>query len=609
MRTRVGVLALLSLACAPAWVFAECKIAKIAELPVTMSGSKPLVTAQINGQDARFVADSGAFYSMLSGASAAQYNLKLERAPPGLLIEGVGGSVAPSVATVRVFTIAGVPVHNVEFLVGGTQVDSASVGLLGQNFFRIGDVEYDLSHGAIRLMKVEDCRHARLAYWVTGTDSYSVMEIQRATEGSRHTQGVAYLNGAKIHVLFDTGAAASILSLRAAAEAGIKPDSPDVLDGGFSFGIGSGIVKTYIARFSSFKVGDEEIRNARLRFGDIRIGGADMLLGADFFLSHRVYVASSQGLLYFSYNGGPVFNLSQSAAKPAPADPAAVDAAPVNAAEPNPAAAKPADEPGPDEPTDAAGFSRRGSAREARHDYERALADLSRACDMSPANPDYFYQRGVIYRQNKQPAEALADFDRAITLKDDDVDALVARAQIRLESHDRAAAKADLDAANRAASKESEVRLFIAFGYGRVEDFENSVAQYDLWIAAHASDVRLTQALGGRCHGRALLGKDLAGALSDCNAALKGSTQSGAVSANVLANRGLVRLRMGDYSKSVSDYDAALKIEPQSAWALYGRGIANLRQKNISAGNADIAAATALSASVAPLYNRYGLSP
>ena len=30
-----------------------------------------------------------------------------------------------------------------------------------------------------------------------------------------------------------------------------------------------------------------------------------MLLGADFFLSHRIYVANSRDKLYFTYNGGP----------------------------------------------------------------------------------------------------------------------------------------------------------------------------------------------------------------------------------------------------------------------------------------------------------------
>jgi tetratricopeptide (TPR) repeat protein len=593
MRNCAAVAALLSLSCMPAWVFAACKLAKIAELPVTMNGTKPLVTAQINGQDAVFVADSGAFYSMLSEASAQQYKLKLQPLPFGFNVQGAGGSVSPSLATVRVFTVAGVPVHNVEFLVGGSEVGAASVGVLGQNLFRIGDVEYDLSHGVIRLMHVEDCRHTRLAYWVSGTDAYSVIEIQRSTPSSPHTEGVAYLNGAKIHVLFDTGASASVLSMRAAAEAGVKPETAGVIEAGYSTGIGRSAIKTYVAKFSSFKIGGEEIRNARLRFGEITIPGADMLLGADFFLSHRIYVASSQEMLYFTYNGGPVFNLAESGAKPAAAG--------------DPAAAKPADEPGQDEPTEAAGYSRRGSAREARHDFEHALADLSRACEMSPTNPDYFYQRGVIYRENKQPAEALADFDRAIVLKSDDIDALIARAQFR-ESHDSPGAKADLDAANRAAPKESDLRLILAHGYTRIDDLDDSIAQYDLWIAGHAVDARLPMALAGRCYARAALGKDLSDAMSDCNGALKRSSDPGGFKANLLTSRGLVRLRMGDYAKAVADYDDALKIEPKNAWALYGRGIAKLRQKS-PAGDADIAAATALSAHVATAYKQYGILP
>jgi len=44
-----------------------------------------------------------------------------------------------------------------------------------------------------------------------------------------------------------------------------------------------------------------------------------MLLGLDFLRAHRVYVAHSQGKLYFTYSGGPVFSApSRAAAKPAP---------------------------------------------------------------------------------------------------------------------------------------------------------------------------------------------------------------------------------------------------------------------------------------------------
>jgi hypothetical protein len=73
---------------------AGCKIAKIAELPVTMIDMHPMVTAQINGVEAMFIADSGAFYSMLSRASAAEFKLSTFPAPFGLFVRGVGGATS-----------------------------------------------------------------------------------------------------------------------------------------------------------------------------------------------------------------------------------------------------------------------------------------------------------------------------------------------------------------------------------------------------------------------------------------------------------------------------------------------------------------------------------
>jgi hypothetical protein len=32
-----------------------------------------------------------------------------------------------------------------------------------------------------------------------------------------------------------------------------------------------------------------------------------MVIGADFFMAHRIYVARSQGKMYFTYKGGPIF--------------------------------------------------------------------------------------------------------------------------------------------------------------------------------------------------------------------------------------------------------------------------------------------------------------
>jgi tetratricopeptide (TPR) repeat protein/predicted aspartyl protease len=580
--------------------FAACKLAKMAELPVTMSDLKPILTAKINGEDARFIADSGAFFSMITEASAAEFNLKLAPAPWGLYVKGIGGNVDPSIATVKVFTLAGIPIKDVQFLVGGSTFGgSENVGVLGQNFFRIGDVEYDLAKGVIRLMHSEGCSHAVLAYWIKPSDPYSLMNIEAATPQSPHTTGTALINGAPIRVMLDTGAATSLLSLRAAARAGVKPDSAGVVEAGYDTGFGQGSVKTFIGPFSSFKIGDEEIRNTRLRFGDIDLPNADMLLGADFFLSHRIYVAGGLRKLFFTYNGGPVFNLTASTARKAPAEPAAESAAEAPSKLDKPA----------DEPADAAAYSRRGTAFAARRDYEHAIADLTRACELDPSNAEYFYQRGVIYRENNQPVPAMADFNRALEINPEDVPALEARATQRIRAGDGADARTDLDAADRDAPKEADVRLFLGQAYEHLNLPAASIAQYDLWIPTHRNDARMGGALNARCWERALLGEDLAKALTDCNDALKLSAKASPLSMRVLDSRGLVRLRLGDYDRSIADYDDSLKLAPKNAWSLYGRGVAKMRKHKVPEGEADIAAASAIWPEIGEEFTRRGIIP
>jgi predicted aspartyl protease len=322
----VLILALLAPA-APAAAAEPCKASLIGELPVTMEGMKPLVRAAINGSDQLFVADSGAYYSMLMPAAAEQLHLRLQPAPGYLT--GVGGTARVSMTTVKKFTIFKVDVHDVDFLVGGRDLFHGAAGILGQNVFRIGDVEYDLANRAIRILKPQgDCSKASLAYWANDKGlPYSQIDIDFATRMRPHTMASAYVNGVSIRVMFDTGADSSHLALDAAARAGLTPDSPGVKPGGNSTGIGAGVVRTWIAPFASFKIGDEEIRNTHLRIAE-RAGPYDMLIGADFFLSHRILVASSQHKLYFTYNGGPVFNLTTT---PAP-EPSATQAGPAGSA-------------------------------------------------------------------------------------------------------------------------------------------------------------------------------------------------------------------------------------------------------------------------------------
>jgi tetratricopeptide (TPR) repeat protein/predicted aspartyl protease len=583
-----------------------CKLDRLAELPVTMEGMRPLVHAAINGKDALFVADSGAFYSLLTPAAAREFKLALEPAPFGYWLSGTGGSARVSLTRVPKFTIFNIDVPKLPFLVAGNDLGHGAVGVLGQNVFRLGDVEYDLANGIINIMRPRgDCRKTSLAYWANDKHQpYSEIYIDFATAEKPHTTAEAYLNGSKIRVLFDTGAGASFVDLKAAKRAGITPDSPGVTPAGSTSGIGRNTVRTWIAPFATFKIGGEEVRNMHLRIADEAGLETDMLIGADFFLSHHIYVASSQRTLYFTYNGGPVFDLTTQpvprASSAASGAASATELAPPTPAQTNGQAAHESE-------LDAASYARRGSASASRRDYEHALADLTRAIELAPTEAGYFYERGMAYWSSAQPDRALEDFTQAIKLKPDDVRSLMARAELRARRHDPAdAIGPDLDATDHAAAREAGMRLALGDLYLQVRNYPAAIAQYDHWIDAHdRDDIQMPRARNSRCWARALTGQELDRALDDCNAAVRANRKA----AGFLDSRGLVYLRQGKYDKAIADYDAALALNPKRAWSLYGRGLAKQHLGQAAAGQADIAAATAISPKIAEEAARHGIAP
>jgi tetratricopeptide (TPR) repeat protein len=312
-------------------------------------------------------------------------------------------------------------------------------------------------------------------------------------------------------------------------------------------------------------------------------------------------VASSQNRLYFTYNGGPVFDLSASRA----AAPSVEGGSAEPAGETQPVAPKSRDT--LDTPTDAAGYARRAAASASRRDFDSAIADLTRACELAPSEGSYFYERGMAYWHNKQPDPALADFDQAIRLRPDDAEALLARASLRnARQATSALVIADLEAADRALPKDADLHLNIGNAYIAAGQPATAVLQESKWIDSRApGDSRMPLALNVRCWARALAGQELEQALLDCNAALKMRPNT----ASFLDSRGLVYLRQGKYDDAIADYDAALQLQPKIAWSLYGRGLAKSRKGLTAEGQTDIAAATALEPTIAERARRFGVAP
>lgn len=86
-------------------------------------------------------------------------------------------------------------------------------------------------------------------------------------------------------------------------------------------------------------------------------------------------------------------------------------------------------------------------------------------------------------------------------------------------------------------------------------------------------------------------------AIADFSTAIK----LDATNAFAFENRGDVFVRIGKFKEAASDYESSLKLTPDNPWSMYGRGVAKIKSGNKS-GNADLAAATKLSAKVAQEY-------
>jgi tetratricopeptide (TPR) repeat protein/predicted aspartyl protease len=568
---------------AAAWqASATCELDKRAELPVTMAGSRATVSVKINGHPATMMIDSGAFFSGVSEDAAVRFGMKPTPAPAGMQVRGVGGREERArAARAAEFDFAGNQLKDWDFLVGGRLANAGIDGMLGQNLLGTLEVEYDLSNGVIRLFKARNCAgDTNLAYWSAGL---TLSRAPLAGGGDYLTQLIApgRLNGRPIRVDFDSGAPVSVLSRTAAARVGVGAATPGVVQGEATYGAFGAGVESLVAPFESFEVGEEEARNIRLRVADLALLDGDMLLGMEFFLAHRILVSRSQHRIYFTANGGP------------PADRPARAPIAVLAQAPLAPAALSADD-----------LSRRAAAAISQRDYSAAIADLGRAIVLEPTVGRYYLQRATAKIGAGQRSAALADLNEALKVAPDDAHALMLRGEIFILNRDLARAQADFDAAIRLAPNDVSLPLRAAEAYLRTANFEAATRLYDRWLAAFPRDPNIGQVAGFRCNARAGWGQELEAGLADCDFALR---QDGKLSP-VMQNRGVILLRMGRLDEAIAQFDAAIGVQPRSALALFGRGLAKLRKGSKAEGDADIAAASDISPSVVQEARRFGLT-
>ncbi|MEA1651922.1 retroviral-like aspartic protease family protein [Nitrospirillum sp. BR 11164] len=289
---------------------ADCHLNKISELPVRLERNQPIVEATVNGTAVRALLDTGAEMTVLSQAGAERLGLEVSSQHK---LGGIGGTAAMGQVKLKKLSAgdwwADAPmVHVVQNDNFGPDVEM----ILGQDIFAQYDVELDFANGAVRFFEPKGCSGVPLAYWA---QDYAEAALRPTLPlGHRDIQVRVALNDRETWALLDTGFTHSSVLLRTAHLADVHEDGPDVAVGTEFHGIGKKHVPTWIGTFASFTIGDETVRRVRLNVGDFavfgepdRVNAIGMFLGADFIKTHRIYIANSQGKVFFTNVGRPVF--------------------------------------------------------------------------------------------------------------------------------------------------------------------------------------------------------------------------------------------------------------------------------------------------------------
>jgi predicted aspartyl protease len=303
---------------------AECKLVGVAQVAVVVQRNRILLPSEVNGRKVYFIFDTGG-RSFLFTSGARTLGLATHNVSTAQLQQrffGIGGELDPRAAELKQLKIGGVDMSGAEMLVVGDRAGEADdiVGTVGYDVFARYDMEFDLAHQVVRLLKSPGCSDDQMDYWRA---PYSVAPlIGYGGAENPHSLVDVQLNGVNTEAVLDTGSPHSTVTLAAAAHAGVRPGSPGVQPIGYTGGlVGSG-VKMWAGTFKSFKIGDETIANPTLPMADIfaqttvlntgssvpvGMNTPGMLVGLDFFRAHRVLISREHGKVYFSYNGGPIF--------------------------------------------------------------------------------------------------------------------------------------------------------------------------------------------------------------------------------------------------------------------------------------------------------------
>lgn len=287
----------------------RCQLALLETLPVTYNGDylHPTIEGSINGVPTRVEFDTSKFGSHIELAELERMGIATRnRFTRG---HGVGG--VEQIFSVNLKELAVGPAKGKGDFDVLDRTDDGIGAAVGADFLLRSDLEISLADRYLKFFGPINCKDQHLAYW-----DQNAIAIPFRIESQYNARPIfkVVINGAVMEAMISVQSSTSI-STRAAKRIGITPSTPGVEEGGVVTGIGNNQLRSWQVPIATMMVGEEKISNFKIKMLDLA-DIADVILGRDFMLAHRIMISMSQKTLYLSYTGGEIFSGSYSSDEP-----------------------------------------------------------------------------------------------------------------------------------------------------------------------------------------------------------------------------------------------------------------------------------------------------
>ncbi len=317
-RFAVALAALVS-AAVPGGAAAECTLGAVAVLPVRAERGHYLFTANINGNAANLILDTGFFATSLNLEAADRLGVRLNQI--GRQAYGVGGVRDVYRGTARHMHVGLMNADGME-LAGGAywtaQQQPGWDGVFGMNMMSAYDIDLDFIGGhAILFEATGDCQHPTVGL---APPLYKVPLEPIAKD--RQADILITIDGQRVKAMLDTGASQSFIYRKMAGRLGVDLSGMDEAGHQMAYGIGPFGVKYIKHIFHSVKIGPLEIHDMEIGILNQKGNGVDgmhtgsllpnaldpdapntedMVLGMDFFQRFHVWISHSSQNVILQY--------------------------------------------------------------------------------------------------------------------------------------------------------------------------------------------------------------------------------------------------------------------------------------------------------------------